>query len=127
MLLAVVYESRGRRRRRLQPGRINVRRKVVLAAIALLGLLLAVGGLPPVATAVESLPGRLALDLPAWLGFPFIVLICLAAVFIALLMAPGMRPRRELREARKRAAIAQVVLLAILLLLVGLRERLGIN
>jgi hypothetical protein len=111
----------------LQPGRINVRRKVILAAIALAGLLLAVGGLTPVATAVESLPGRLVLDLPAWLAVPFIVLMCLATVFIALALANGVRPRPELLQARKRAAMAQVALLAVILLLAGLRERLGIN
>jgi len=92
----------------------------------LIGLLFAVAGMMPTVTALESLPGRLVLELPAWLGIPFIVLVCLATLFIALLLGPAVRPRRELREARKRAAATQVLLLAILLM-VGLREHLGIN
>ena len=109
----------------MQPGQIDVLRKVVLTAIAFVGLLLAVGGLTPV-TAVESVPSRLVLDLPEWLAFPFVVLMCLATVFIALLLVPGMRPRRDLQEARKRAVMAQVMLLAVILL-VGSREHLGIH
>lgn len=105
---------------------MSSRRKVALGAVALIGLLLAVAGMMPTVTAVESLPGRLVLELPAWLGYPFIVLVCLATLFIALLLGPAVRPQRELREARKRAAATQVLLLAILLL-VGLREHLGIN
>jgi len=92
----------------------------------LIGLLFAVAGMMPTVTAVESLPGRLILELPAWLGIPFIVLVCLATLFIALLLGPAVRPSRELQEARKRAAATQVMLLAILLM-VGLREHLGIN
>jgi hypothetical protein len=93
----------------------------------LVGLLLAVGGLTPVTTAMESLPARLVLDLPDWLGIPFIALLCLATVFILLLLATGVRPRRDLQEARKRAAMAQVGFLAVMLLLAGFREHLGIN
>ena len=105
---------------------MSLRRKVALGAVSLIGLLFAVAGMMPTVTAVESLPGRLVLELPAWLGYPFIVLVCLATLFIALLLGPTVRPRRELQEARKRAAAAQVLLLAILLM-VGLREHLGIN
>jgi len=93
----------------------------------LVGLLFAVAGMMPAVTAVESLSGRLVLELPAWLGIPFIVLVCLATLFIALLLGPAVRPRRELQEARKRAAAAQVLLLGVILLMVGLREHLGIN
>ena len=98
---------------------------MALGAVSLIGLLFAVAGMMPT-TAVESLSGRLVLELPAWLGYPFIILVCLATLFIALLLGPAVRPRRELQEARKRAAAAQVLLLAILLM-VGLREHLGIN
>jgi hypothetical protein len=100
---------------------------VVLAAIALAGLLFAVGGLTPVAPALDNLPGRLVLDLPDWLAFPFIVLMCLSAVFIALLLASGRRPQLDLRQARKRAAMAQVALLAVVLLFARFREHLGID
>ena len=106
---------------------MSSRRKVALGAVSLIGLLFAVAGMMPTVTAVESLSGRLVLELPAWLGIPFIVLMCLATLFIALLLGPAVRPRRELQEARKRAAMAQVLLLAVILLMVGLREHLGIN
>jgi len=106
---------------------MSLRRKAALGAASLVGLLFAVAGMTPTVTAVEGLPGRLVLELPAWLGIPFIVLACLATLFIALLLAPAVRPRRELQEARKRAATAQVLLLAAILLMVGLREHLGIN
>ena len=112
----------------MQSGRINVRRKVVLAATSLVGLLLAIGGLTPAATAAESLPARLVLDLPAWLGIPFIVLLCLATLFIAFLLVPAMRPRPEKREVRRRSAMAQVLLLlAGTLLWAGLKDHLDIN
>lgn len=111
---------------RVQADGMSLRRKVALGAVSLIGLLFAVAGMTPTVTAVESLPGRLILELPAWLGIPFIVLVCLATLFIALLLGPAVRPRRELQEARKRAAATQVLLLAILLM-VGLREHLGIN
>jgi hypothetical protein len=106
---------------------MSLRRKVALGATSLVGLLFAVAGMTPTVTAVEGLPGRLALELPAWLGIPFIVLTCLATLFIALLLAPAVRPRRELQEARKQAATAQVLLLAAILLMVGLRDHLVIN
>ncbi|HTE80633.1 MAG TPA: DUF4129 domain-containing protein [Reyranella sp.] len=112
---------------RVQADSMSLRRKVALGAVSLIGLLFAVAGMMPTVTAVESLSGRLILELPAWLGIPFIVLVCLATLFIALLLAPAVRPRRELQEARKRAATAQVLLLGVILLMVGLREHLGIN
>ena len=112
---------------RVQADSMSLRRKVALGAVSLIGLLFAVAGMMPTVTAVESLSGRLVLELPAWLGIPFIVLMCLATLFIALLLGPAVRPRRELQEARKRAAAAQVLLLGVILLMVGLREHLGID
>jgi hypothetical protein len=106
---------------------MNSRRKVALGAASLAGLLLAVAGMMPAATAVESRSARLVLDLPDWLGIPFVVLACLATLFIAVLLAPGARPRPELRAVRKQAAMAQLLLLAVVLLMVGLREHVGLN
>jgi hypothetical protein len=71
----------------------HARRKLILAATSVAGLLLAVAGMMPAATAVESLPGRLVLDLPAWLGAPFVALICLSGLFFIYLMASGLRMR----------------------------------
>jgi hypothetical protein len=106
---------------------MSLRRRVALGAASLVGLLLAVAGTMPTVTAVESLPGRLVLELPAWLGIPFIVLACLVTLFIVLLLGRGVRPRPELQEARKRAVRAQLALLGTIVLLVGLRDHLGID
>jgi hypothetical protein len=106
---------------------MSLRRKVALGAASLVGLLFAVAGTMPTVTAVGSVPGRLALELPTWLGIPFIVLACLVTLFIVLLLRPAVRPRPELQEARRRAVLGQLLLLGTILLLVGLREHLGIN
>ncbi len=105
---------------------MSLRRKAALGAVSLTGLLFAVAGMTPAVTAVGSTPGRLALDLPAWLGIPFVVLTGVVTLFIVLLLVPGVRPRPELQEARKRAVMAQVLLLGAILLMVGLREHVGV-
>lgn len=107
---------------------MSLRRRVALGAASLVGLLFAVAGTMPTVTAVASMPGRLALDLPSWLGVPFIVLGCLVTLCVVLLLGPGVRPRPELlREARKHAVMAQLLLLGTIVLLIGLREQLGID
>ena len=72
---------------------MNRRRKFILAAASLAGLLLALAGMMPAATAVESLAGRLVLGLPDWLATPFMVLIGLEALLILYLLVPGLRSR----------------------------------
>lgn len=96
--------------RRLPDSRL----KVVLAATALVGLLLAVAGTMPAGIAAESVAGRLVVDLPAWLSTPFLILMVLVALYIFLLMIPGlrMRPRKQADQQASMARMALLLLLA---------------
>jgi hypothetical protein len=110
--------------RKVRPGQTILRRKVVLAAISLIGLLLAVAAMTPAAVAVESLPARLVLDLPAWLAIPFVVLMGLEALFILLVLASG-APRRKVALPPRKSMVPGLLLLLAVLLLIGLRDNLG--
>jgi hypothetical protein len=90
----------------------RLRRKFILAAMSLAGLLLAVAGMMPAATAVESLSGRLVLDLPDWLGTPFAVLIGLEVLLILYVMVPGLRSRG--RTGKPRSTVPGLVLLLLI-------------
>jgi hypothetical protein len=89
------------------------RLKVILVATALGGLLLAVVGTMPAATGLEGVPGRLVVELPPWLGIPFLVLMCLVALFILVVVLPGARrrPRKLMEEQRSLARMALLLLL----------------
>jgi len=89
------------------------RLKAILVATALGGLLLAVVGTMPAATALEGVPARLVVELPPWLGIPFLVLMCLVALFILLVMLPGThrRPRKLMEEQRSLTRMALLLLL----------------
>jgi hypothetical protein len=103
-----------------------LRRKVVLAVSSLAGLLLAVAGLTPAASNAYSLPGRLVFDLPVWLGIPFLLLLCLEALFILYLLAPRMRRRKGLGQG-SRAMAPAIFLLMVMALGLGLRNHLAID
>jgi hypothetical protein len=114
--------------RKVRPGQTNSRRKLALAATSLIGLLLAVAAMMPAATAVESLPARLVLDLPGWLAYPFVVLLGLEALFILLVLVSGAGQRRRPVELPKRKAMAPgLVLLMVVLLWIGFRDHLSID
>src|SRR5262245_5182906 len=82
----------------------------------------------PAATSVESLPTRLVLDLPTWLSIPFIVLVCGAMLFIALLLAPSRQQRRKMPEIRRRSALAQILsFLAVVMFFAALKDHLDFN
>ena len=112
----------------MPPGHTISRRKVVLAATSLAGLLLAVAAMTPAAIAVESLPAKIGLDLPAWLALPFVVLIGLEALFILLVLVTGPKSQRKKLELPSRKSMAPgLLLLLVALLWIGLRDRLGID
>jgi hypothetical protein len=97
-----------------RPDPSGSRLKVILAATALVGLLLAVAGTIPPATDEESLPARLVVDLPRWLSVPFLVLMSLVALYILLLMIPGLRMRPK-KPADQQESLARMALLLLLL------------
>lgn len=104
------------------------RLKVILVATALGGLLLAVVGTMPAATALEGVPGRLVVELPAWLGIPFLVLMCLVALFILMVVLPGARRRpRKLMEEQRSLARMALLLLLLAPLWAGVSEHLPAN
>jgi Domain of unknown function (DUF4129) len=103
-----------------------LQRKVFLAGSCLVGLLLAVAGLMPVASTTTSLPGRIVLDLPAWLGIPFLVLVWLEALFILYLLAPRLQGRKK--QAPASTLTQQLVMLAVVTALaIGLRNHTSIG
>ncbi|MFO1161831.1 MAG: DUF4129 domain-containing protein [Reyranellaceae bacterium] len=111
-----------------RPDPFNARLKALLAAVALVGLLLAVAGTMPAETAMESLSGRIVVDLPSWLGLPFVVLMCLATLYIFVLMAPGMRVReRRVAATRGRSALGLAVILLLVAFWPGFREQLALD
>jgi hypothetical protein len=92
----------------------------------LVGLLLAVAGMTPSASTTTSLPGRIVLDLPAWLGIPFLVLVWLEALFILWLLAPRLQGRKK--QAPASTLRQQLVMLAVVTALaIGLRDHTGIG
>jgi hypothetical protein len=111
----------------MPPGHAQPRRKAILAATALIGLLLAVAGVMPGGTGVD-LPASFAIDLPAWLIVPFFVLLVLHALGVFILMATGVRQRGRLPERQKRNTLVPLLwLFALLLLWIELREHQGID
>lgn len=104
------------------------RLKVVLAATALVGLLLAVAGTMPPATDAEGVPARLVVDLPRWLSVPFLILMSLVALYILLLMIPGMRVRPK-KVADQQGSLARMALLLLLLAPVwaGLKDQIPLD
>lgn len=96
------------------PGLSGSRLKVVLAATALAGLLLAVAGTMPPGTDAESVSARLVVDLPRWLSVPFLILMSLVALYILLLMIPGLRMRPK-KQADQQESLARMALLLLLL------------
>ena len=86
-----------------------MRRKVVLAAISLVGLLIAVAAMTPAAIALESLPARLVLDLPAWLALPFVVLMGLEALFILVVLVSGLPRRRKVELPPRKAMVVEIL------------------
>jgi hypothetical protein len=111
----IAGQGRGRRMADEQkvPDVPGSRLKAVLAATAVVGLLLAVAGTMPAGIAAESLAGRLVVDLPAWLSTPFLVLMVLVALYIFLLMIPGLRMRPK-KQADQQASITRMALLLLL-------------
>ena len=85
--------------------------KIGLAAMSLVGLLLAVAGMTSEAAAMENLRGRLVLDLPRWLWIPFIVLLSLETLFIARLLIPALLAGRKRRQGQRSTSAAVVLLL----------------
>jgi hypothetical protein len=104
------------------------RLKTVLAVTALVGLLLAVAGTMPAATDGEGVAGRLVVELPPWLSLPFLILMSLAALYIFLLMIPGlrMRPKRPPEQHGSMARMALLLLLAAPLF-AGLKDHLPVD
>lgn len=104
------------------------RLKVVLAATVLVGLLLAVAGTMPPATDAEGVPARLVVDLPRWLSVPFLILMSLVALYILLLMIPGMRVRPK-KQADQQGSLARMALLLLLLAPVwaGLKDQIPLD
>lgn len=112
----------------MRPGHTISRRKVALAATSVAGLLLAVAAMTPAAIAVESLSARIVLDLPSWLAIPFVILIGLEFLFIVLVLVTGPRMQRKKIELPSRKSMAPgLLLLVVVLLWIGLRDRLGID
>lgn len=104
------------------------RLKVILAATALAGLLLAVAGTMPPTTDAEGVPARLVVDLPRWLSVPFLILMSLVALYILLLMIPGLRMRPK-KQTDQQASLARMALLLLLAapLFAGLRDQLPVD
>lgn len=100
------------------PSHSYSRRKAVLAAISLIGLLLAVAGLTPVGSGVENQPARFALDLPPWLGATFLLLMWLAGLGIFALLLSGAFRRGRRRQAENWRAIAPLLSLLVLIVVV---------
>lgn len=103
-----------------------MRRKTLLGGICLVGLLLAVAGMTPVASTTTSLPGRIVLDLPAWLGIPLLVLVWLEALFLLVLVAQREKGRRRQPPASTLAG-QLVMLVAVVALAIALRNHSGIG
>ncbi|MGE0578096.1 DUF4129 domain-containing protein [Reyranella sp.] len=123
--------GRGRRmadQQNARPDPSGSRLKVVLVAAALGGLLLAVAGTMPAATDGEGVAGRLVVELPPWLSVPFLVLMSLVALYIFLVMIPGMR-RRPRKTVDQQASLARMALLLLLLapLWAGVRDHLPVD
>lgn len=98
-------------------GHADLRRKSVLAAAALIGLLLAVGGLMPGATGMENQPARFALDLPPWLGVTILLAVALAALGIFSLLLSGFRQptqKKEMQSGRTMGLLLPVLVLILL-------------
>jgi hypothetical protein len=85
--------------------------KIGLAAMSLVGLLLAVAGMTSESAGTENLRGRLVLDLPGWLWIPFIVLLSLETLFIARLLIPALSAGRRRRQGQRSTSAAVVFLL----------------
>lgn len=81
---------------------------------------------PAASTTTTSLPGRIVLELPAWLGIPFLLLVWLEALFILYLLAPRLQRRK--RQAPASAVRGQLVMLVVVTALaLGLRNHTGIG
>ena len=103
-----------------------MQRKAILAVTCLVGLLLAVAGMTPAASTGTSLPGRIVLDLPAWLGIPFLLLAWLEMLFILYLLAPRLQGRKPPVPAS--TLRSQLVMLAVVTALaIGLRDHTNIG
>ena len=103
-----------------------MRRKVLLAGSCLVGLLLAAAGVMPVRGTTISLPGRIVLDLPAWLGIPFLILVWLEGLFMLYLLAPRLQGGK--RQAPASTVTGQIVMLVVVTgLAIGLRDHSGIG
>jgi len=85
--------------------------KIGLAAMSLVGLLVAVAGMTSEPAAMENLRGKLVLDLPGWLWIPFILLMSLEVLFIARLLIPALLAGRKRREGQRSTSAAIVFLL----------------
>jgi hypothetical protein len=85
--------------------------KIGLAAMSLVGLLLAVAGMTSEPAAMENLQDRLVLDLPGWLWIPFILLLSLETIFIARLLIPALLAGRKRRQGQRSTSAAVVFLL----------------
>jgi hypothetical protein len=85
--------------------------KIVLAAMSLVGLVLAVAGMTTEPTSIETLRGRLVLDLPGWLWIPFVLLLFLEVLFIARLLIPALLAGRKRRQGQRSTSAAVVFLL----------------
>ena len=102
--------------------------RAALAAISLLGLLLAVGGLMPAPAGIDNLPARFAIELPSWLGITFVIVMGLTALGIFGLMLTGVRQQGRRPEPRKWRTLAPLMwLLALLLLWLELRNHPGLT
>jgi hypothetical protein len=120
--------SKPRQGAKMRPGHANSRRKAVLAATSLIGLLLAVAGLTSATPGGENQQARIALDLPPWLGVTFLLLMWLAALGIFILLLPGIRQRSRRRESQSWRTIAPLLSLLVLILVWGeLRDHQGIG
>src|SRR5262245_17867472 len=95
--------------------------------MALVGLLLAVAGLTPAETAVETLHGRLVLDLPDWVAVPFVVLVGLEALLIGILLVTGPQPRRKTWELQRRTIAPVLGFIAVVALFSGLKNYVGVD
>jgi hypothetical protein len=103
-----------------------LQRNVLLAGSCLVGLLLAVAGMTPAASTTASLPGRIVLELPAWLGIPFLLLVWLEVLFIVYLLAPRLQGRK--RQAPASTVTGQLVMLVVVAAVaLGLRDHTGIG
>lgn len=81
---------------------------------------------PVASNATISLPGRIVLELPAWLGIPILVLVWLEAMLLLFLVAQRERGRR--RQAPASTLAGQLVMLvAVIALAIALRNHPGIG